>query len=209
VPIPEGISDRIAAAAMLRGLTAHMLLHRVYPVRSGTVVLVHAAAGGLGLSVTQWAKRLGATVIGTVSSREKADLALARGLDHAILYREMDFVAEVRRLTSGEGVDVAIDGVGGDTLMRTLDAVRRFGTVISVGQAGGPIPPISVEELGPRRSLSLARPSIFAYAGDLASYRPAAEALFRELAAGLVVEAAKAQSLLEAGKTTGSILLRP
>jgi NADPH:quinone reductase len=215
--LPGAIADRIAAAAMLRGLTAHMLLHRVYPVQKGTVLLVHAAAGGLGLIITQWARRLGATVIGTVGSRAKADLALSHGLDHAVLYRETDFVSEVRRLTDGAGVDAAIDGIGGGTLMRTLDAVRPFGTVISVGQAEGPIPPIAVSELGPRRSLSLARPSIFAYAGDLTSYRSAAEALFAELERGLRVEvgaefplaeAAKAQAQLEAGKTTGSILLK-
>jgi NADPH:quinone reductase len=153
-----------------------------------------------------------------VGSRAKADLALSRGLDHAVLYREADFVAEVRKLTDGAGVDAAIDGIGGDTLMRTLDAVRPFGTVMSIGQAEGPIAPIAVSELGPRRSLALARPSVFAYAGDPASYRLAADALFAELERGLKVEigaefplaeAAKAQSQLEAGKTTGSILLIP
>lgn len=216
--LPEGLDERTAATAMLRGLTAHMLLHRVYPVRAGTVLLVHAAAGGLGLIVTQWAKRLGATVIGTVGSRAKADLALRHGLDHAVLYRETDFVAEVRRLTAGTGVDLAIDGIGGDTLLRTLEVVRPFGTVASIGQAGGPIPVFSVEQLGPRRSLSLARPSILAYVADEAVYRAAARALFDQLALGLQVEigaefplaaAAQAQAQLEKGATTGSILLVP
>jgi NADPH:quinone reductase len=218
VHIPDGIADRTAAAAMMRGITAHMLLHRVYPVRAGTTVLVHSAAGGLGLILTQWAKRLGATVIGTAGSQAKADLALSRGLDHAVLYRESDFVAEVRRLTDGAGVDVAYDGVGGDTLLRTLDAVRPFGMVVSVGQASGSLPALPLTELGPRRSLSLARPSVLAYANDPVAYAAGAQAVFDELRRDLAVEigaevplieAAKAQSLLERGATTGSILLIP
>lgn len=218
VRIPDDVSDRTAAAAMLRGVTAHMLLTRVFPVAAGAVILVHAAAGGLGLILTQWAKSLGATVIGTVGSRNKADLALAAGLDHAILYREQDFVAEVRALTEGRGVDVAYDGVGGDTLVRTLDAVRPFGTVASIGQAAGALPAISLDDLGPRRSLALARPSVFAYANDPAAYGAATCALFERIAAGMTItigtelalaEAAEAQTLLERGATTGSILLRP
>ncbi len=218
VRIPGEISERTAAAAMLRGITAHMLLHRVYPVGRGTTVLVHAAAGGLGLIMTQWAKRLGATVIGTVGSPAKADLALSRGLDHAILYRSTDFVAEVRRLTDGAGVHVAYDGIGADTFMRTLDAVRLFGTVASIGQAGGPLPTFPLTELGPRRSLAVARPSVFAYSNDPATYAAATQALFDELISGLVVEigaeftlaaAAEAQTLLGQGATTGSILLQP
>jgi NADPH:quinone reductase len=218
VRIPDDIDDRRAAAAMLRGITAHMLLYRVCPVHEGMVALVHAAAGGLGLILTQWAKRLGATVIGTVGSASKADLARSHGLDHAVLYREADFVTEVRRLTDGAGVDVAYDGVGGETLTRTLDAMKPFGTVISVGQASGSLPNIQLGDLGPRRSLSLARPSILAYANDPKSYALAAGALFDELGRGLKIEigaelplidAAKAQSQLEQGATVGSILLKP
>jgi NADPH:quinone reductase len=218
VPIPEGIDDRTAAAAMLRGITAHMLLFQVAPVHSGSTVLVHAAAGGLGLILTQWAKRLGATVIGTAGSRAKADLALSHGLDHVVLYRDIDFVSEVRRLTDGKGVDVAYDGVGGETLLRTLDAMRAFGTVVSLGQASGSLPTISLTDLGPRRSLSLARPSIFAYSGIKEFYTPAMHAVFAELARGLRVQigaefpltdAGHAQSQLEKGATTGSILLIP
>ena len=218
VRIPDGIGDRIAAAAMLRGITAHMLLDRVWPVRPGMVVLVHAAAGGLGLILTQWAKRLGAMVIGTVGAPEKAELARSHGLDHAILYRNQDFVAEVRRLTNGAGVDVAYDGVGGETLTRTLDAVKAFGMVISIGQAGGSLPSIALGELGPRRSLSLARPSVFAYANDQKFYAQATAALFEQLGKGLKIkigaefplaEAADAQTQLERGATVGSILLRP
>jgi NADPH2:quinone reductase len=218
VRVPDEIDDRTAAAAMLRGITAHMLLYRVCQIRQGTAVLIHAAAGGLGLILTQWAKRLGAKVIGTVSSRNKADLALSHGLDHAILYREVDFVAEVRRLTDGAGVDVAYDGVGGDTLVRTLDATRLFGTVISIGQASGALPAIALGELGPRRSLSLARPSVFAYADHQQSYETAARELFDELRRGLKIkvgaelplsDVGDAQSRLEQGATVGSILLRP
>jgi NADPH:quinone reductase len=218
VPIPEGIDDRTAAAAMLRGITAHMLLFQVAPVHPGSTVLVHAAAGGLGLILTQWAKRLGATVIGTAGSRAKADLALNHGLDHVILYRDVDFVAEVRRLTDGRGVDVAFDGVGGETLLRTLDAMRPFGTVVSLGQASGSLPMISLTDLGPRRSLSLARPSIFAYSAIKEFYTPAMNAVFAELTRGLRVQigaefpltdAGRAQSQLEQGATTGSILLIP
>ncbi|WP_375780660.1 quinone oxidoreductase [Bradyrhizobium sp. ma5] len=218
VRIPDGIDDQTAAAAMLRGITAHMLLDRVCPVRQGMVVLVHAAAGGLGLILTQWAKRLGATVIGTVGSFDKAELARSHGLDHAILYRETDFVAEVRRLTNGTGVDIAYDGVGGETLTRTLDAMKPFGTVISVGQAGGSLPAIALGELGPRRSLSLARPSFLAYAGDPKSYARATAALFEQLGRGLKIkigaelalsDAATAHLRLEQGATVGSILLRP
>jgi NADPH2:quinone reductase len=218
VRLPDSVDDHIAAAAMLRGVTAHMLLYRVYPVRPGMVVLVHAAAGGLGLILTQWAKRLGATVIGTVGSHAKAELAVSHGLDHALLYRETDFVAEVRRLTGGAGVDVAYDGVGGETLTRTLNAMRPFGMIASVGQASGTLPQIALDELGPRRSLSFARPSFFAYANDPEFYTVAATGLFEELARGLkvkigielpLVEAAKAQAQLEMGATVGSILLRP
>jgi len=217
VRVPDSIDDRTAAAAMLRGVTAHMLLARVYPVARGTTILVHAAAGGLGLILTQWAKSLGATVIGTVGSPAKAEVAHAAGLDHAILYRDNDFVAEVRRFTGCRGVDVAYDGIGGDTLQRTLDTVRPFGMVVSLGQASGDLPHISLNELGPRRSIALARPSVFAYAGDPASYATATGALFARIEAGLavtigleldLVQAAEAHLQLERGATTGSILLR-
>jgi NADPH2:quinone reductase len=218
VRIPDGIDDRTAAAAMLRGITAHMLLNRVFPLRSGMVVLVHAAAGGLGLILTQWAKRFGATVIGTVGSEEKAELAKRHGLDHAILYRQTDFVAEVQRLTSGAGVDVAYDGIGGETLSRTLDTVKAFGTIASIGQTSGWLPAIALGELGPRRSLSIARPSSFSYTNDPKAYALATAALFEELGRGLkieigtelpLLEVAEAHSQLERGSTVGSILLRP
>lgn len=216
IRLPTNVSERTAAAAMLRGITVHMLLNHVARTKPGDVVLVHAAAGGLGLLLTQWARRLGATVIGTVGSAEKAELAQRYGLQHAILYREADFVSEVLELTDGRGVDTAFDGIGGATLLRTLDCVRRFGLVVSVGQAGGSLPIIELPDLGPRRSLALARPSVLAYAADSDLYRDAAAALFAQMALGLHVEigatfaladVAIAHAALEAGQTTGSVLL--
>jgi NADPH2:quinone reductase len=213
--LPEAISPRVAAAALLRGLTAHMLLHRVFSLQAGQHVLIHAAAGGVGLILTQWAKRLGAVTIGTVGSEEKAKLAQAHGLDHAICYRQTDFVAAVRDLTGGQGVDFAVDGIGGATLAQTVTALRPFGVVASIGQAGGTIPPVDVHSL---KCVSLARPSVLAYVSDLKTYREAAASLFGVLAGGLKIEigaefplseAAKAHMALEAGKTTGSVLLIP
>jgi NADPH2:quinone reductase len=215
--LPATVSEQDAAGIMLRGVTAHMLLHRTYPVGPGTTILVHAAAGGLGLVVTQWAKLLGATVIGTVGSAEKAEIARAAGLDHAILYRETSFVDAVKELTGGRGVDVAYDGIGASTLLETFDAMRPFGTVASVGQAGGPIPPIEVAQLGPRRSLSLSRPSVFGYMTELVAYRTAATELLSLLEQGRIkvpvgavyplADAARAHADLEGRRTTGSILL--
>lgn len=218
IRLPDGIATRVAAANMLRGLTAHMLLFRVFPVVPGTTLLVHAAAGGLGGIVVRWAKHLGATVIGTASSPAKAVAARAHGADHVIIGRDADIAREVRTLTGRQGVDYAIDGIGGDMLQKTLACVRRFGTVASIGQASGPIPPLSVEALGPVRSLSLSRPSVMAYSADPTVYPVAAEDLFTAMALGIVsdigaeyplAEAARAQADLEAGKTTGSLLLIP
>ncbi|WP_448191998.1 quinone oxidoreductase family protein [Azospirillum sp. sgz301742] len=216
--LPEGVDERTAASMLLRGITVHMLLTRVLPVGEGSTLLVHAAAGGLGLVLTQWAKRLGATVIGTVGSTEKAEVAKAHGLGHAILYREVDFAAAARELTDGKGVDFAVDGIGGDTLRRSLDAVRPFGVVASVGQAGGAIPPLDVGDLGPRRSLSLARPSVFGYLGDLATYRRAGAEVLALAAEGLragpvtalpLGEAAAAHRMLESRGSTGALVLIP
>lgn len=218
IRLPDDIAFRTAAASMLKGLTAHMLLTRTYPVAAGTTLLVHAAAGGLGSMLVRWAKHLGATVIGTAGSAAKADVARAYGADHVIVGRNADLAAEVAALTGGIGVDYTIDGIGGDMLVRSLACTRRFGTVASIGQAAGPIPPLAVEEIGPARSLSLARPSVMAYAADEATYRPAAAALFAAMCNGIVAEiggeyplgdAARAQADLEAGRTTGSLLLIP
>lgn len=218
VHLPGDIPSSLAAASMLKGLTAHMLLHRIYKVEPGTTLLVHAAAGGLGALVVRWAKHLGATVIGTVGSAAKAEKARAHGADHLIVGRDADIVGTVASLTHGQGVDFAIDGIGGEMLRKTLACTRRFGTVASIGQAAGPIPPIAVEEIGPVRSLSLARPSVMAYAADPDTYPIAAAALLQAMRSGILAEiggeycladAARAQSDLEEGRSTGSLLLVP
>lgn len=213
---PDGVSDPIAATAMARGATAQMLTARVFSVGAGTIALVHSAAGGLGALLVKWAKHRGATVIGTVSSDAKAAIAKAAGADHVIIGRDADFAREVAALTGGRGADVAYDGVGGTTLLKTFDCVRPFGVVASIGQAGGPIPPISVEELGPRRSIMLARPSVMRHMSDSASYRAAATEVIEMLRAGIAQEvgreyplreAAAAQADLAAGRTTGCLVL--
>lgn len=216
--LPPDIATRVAAASMLRGLTAHMLLTQTYPVDARSTILIHAAAGGLGALLVRWAKRLGATVIGTAGSAGKARIASGHGADHVIVGRDADLASAVAVLTAGRGVDFAIDGIGGDTLLKTLACVRPFGTVASVGQAAGPIPPLSVEQLGPRRSLSLARPSVMAYAANPDTYRVASAALLTAMRDGVVAEigadyplteAARAQADLEAGRSSGSLLLIP
>ena len=216
--LPDTVSDDVAAASLLRGITVHMLLTAVRPIRQGDTLLVHAAAGGLGLLLVQWAKRRGARVIGTVGSEDKAQLALAHGLDHAVCHRKQDFVAEVMCLTDGQGVDFAVDGIGGDTLRRTLATVRPFGMVASVGQAGGSVETIPLADLGPARSIALARPSVFRYLADPARYQEAGRAVLPMLAEGVAVpvsgrlpltEAARAHQLLESGQTTGALLLQP
>jgi NADPH:quinone reductase len=216
--LPASIAADTAAGAMLRGLTVHMLFDRVCPIAPGATVLLHAAAGGLGLLATQWAKRKGATVIGTVGSEAKAELAKSYGLDHAILYKREDFGAKVRDLTGGRGVDFAVDGIGGDTLVKTLDCVRPFGSIASVGQTSGSLPSIALSEFGPRRSLIFSRPSVFSLASDLDAYRKGGAAVFAMLQAGLKIEigsrfpladVAAAHRAMESGATVGSSLLIP
>lgn len=218
VPLPDGVPDRVAAASMLRGLTAHMLLRRIYPVRAGDILLVQAAAGGLGQIMTRWAKQLGARVIATVGSETKAAVAQEAGADHVLLHRDADMVEQVRALTGGKGVHFAYDGIGGEMLRRTLACVRPFGMAASLGQAGGPIPLLDVAELGPLRPISLSRPSVIAYANEPDTYRAAAAELLTALSTWLHVpvgaeyklsEASQAHADLEAGRTTGSVLLVP
>ena len=218
VRVPDGISDKAVGSTMLRGLTAHMLLHRVYPLQPGAFVLVHAAAGGLGQLLTRWAKRLGATVIATVGSKAKIVSAEAAGADHVLLHTATDWPEAAKHLSGGSGVHVAYDGIGGETLARTFTSVRPFGLVASLGQAAGPIPPVDVNRLGPVRCISLSRPSVVAYTNDAALYGPAAADLFAALVQGLgsnvgaeyrLRDAARAHSDLEAGRTTGSVVLLP
>lgn len=218
VKLPDSLADSAVASALLKGITAYMLLTRVYPVGDGSTVLVHSAAGGLGQSLSRWARHLGARVIGTVSSEAKAVTAHEAGAHHVIIGRDADFAREIVGLTDGRGADVAYDGVGGTTLAKTLGCVRSFGVVASIGQAAGPIPPIDVNELGPRRSISLARPSVMAYMNHVEDYHRAATAVLTALSAGILradghayplAEAAKAHADLETGRTSGALYLLP
>ncbi|WP_349643966.1 zinc-binding dehydrogenase [Bradyrhizobium sp. LTSPM299] len=172
----------------------------------------------MGTTLTRWAKHLGGVVIGTAGSSEKAEIARANGADHVIVGRNADLASEVGRVTNAKGVDFAIDGIGGDMLRKSLGCVRRFGVVASIGQAAGPIPPVSVEELGPIRSLSLARASVMAYAAEQQTYRCATQAVIAAIRQRIIpnarteyalTEVAQAQSDLESGKTTGTLLLIP
>lgn len=216
LPLPDHIGSDVAAASMLRGMTAHMLLSRVFPVVRDSRVLVHAAAGGLGGLLTQWAKALGAFVIGTVSTTEKAAIARWLGADHVIVGRASELADEVDAITDGQGADYAIDGIGGTRLRQTMASVRADGTVASIGQAAGSIPHMSVAEFSPRRTVRFARPSIMAFAADPKAYREAGEALLAMLERGIAVEhdktyplaqAAAALSDLESGDGTGAKLL--
>jgi NADPH2:quinone reductase len=215
VRVPPGVSDAHAATMLARGITVHMLQTEIFAVGPTTTALIHSAAGGMGGLLVQWAKRRGATVIATVGSPAKAPIASAHGADHVIVGRDADFPAEVRALTDGRLVDVAYDGVGGTTLAKTLACVRPFGTVASFGHAAGPIPPIPVDDLGPRRSLIFARPSVMHYISDPARYRRAATAvvdanLLPPLGRSYrLADVAQAHRDLEAGTTTGAAYLVP
>ncbi|HEX4709004.1 quinone oxidoreductase [Phenylobacterium sp.] len=218
IGIPDPVSFETAAAAMLRGLTAHMLLTRVRATAAGDWILVHAGAGGLGQMLTRWAVGLGARVIATVGGPEKQALAQAAGADHVLLHGDPDLAVKVREITGGLGVDAAYDGIGGDMLLRTLDCVRPFGLVASTGQAAGPIPNLPLEALGPRKALTLSRPSVMLYASDADRYRAGGAELMARLAEGLPVaigaryplaQARDAHEALEQGRTTGSVILIP
>lgn len=216
--LPDSISSHEAAAILIRGITAHMLLTQSFDVGVNTKVLVHAAAGGLGTILTRWAKQLGATVIGTVGSEAKAAIAKESGADHVIVGRDSDFVTEVRELTDGHGVDVAYDGIGGETLKKTVKCVGHLGTLASIGQAGGPISKSVVDELSNQKDFSFVQPSVISYVSDLDEYRSSASELFRIMNKGLkgmiggkypLAHAAQAHRILESGKSSGSLLLIP
>ncbi len=219
IKLPGGISHEQAAGVTLRGLTAHYLLRRTYRVQDGDTILVHAAAGGVGLLVCQWAKHLGATVIGTVGDAAKATLAKAHGCDHPINYREEDFVARVRDLTGGEGVPVVYDSVGKDTFAKSLDCLQPLGLLVSFGQSSGPVAPFNILELSAKGSLFLTRPTLVSYIAKREDLLAAAEDLFAVVASGAVkvkvgrsyplADAAAAHTDLEARRTTGSTILIP
>jgi NADPH2:quinone reductase len=216
IRLPDDISCEIAAASMLKGMTAYMLLTRTYAVKPGATILVHAAAGGLGAILVRWAKHLGAIVIGTVSTPEKAALARTYGADHLIVGRDADLVREVMDLTGGRGVEAGYDGIGGAMLARTIQCIKPFGIAASFGQAAGAVPPVSLDQLRPNRSL--AYPSIMAASADPIFYAEAAGALIDAFRTGIVAtigrdfplkDAAEAHAELEAGRSTGSLLLIP
>ncbi|TKB19177.1 MAG: quinone oxidoreductase [Mesorhizobium sp.] len=219
IKLPDGISDEQAAAMMLKGMTAEYLLRRTYHVKAGDTILYHAAAGGVGLILGQWAKHLGATVIGTASSADKIELAKAHGFDHVINYKEQDFVAGVAAFTGGRKCDVVYDSVGNDTFPASLDCLRPLGMFVSFGQSSGPIPPFSMSLLAQKGSLYATRPTIFVYNAKREDLVASAGALFDVVLSGAVEikinqryalkDAAKAQSDLEGRKTTGTTVLIP
>jgi NADPH2:quinone reductase len=219
VKLPDEISDEQAAGMMLKGMTARYLLRRTFKVEKGTTLLMHAAAGGVGLIICQWASHLGATVIGTAGSKEKADLAKAHGCQHVILYREEDFVARVKEITGGKLCDVVYDGVGKDTFPGSLDCLRPLGMFATFGNASGPVPPFSPSLLQQKGSLFMTRPTLIHYIATRETLVESANDLFSAVKSGAVKipvnqkyplkDAAKAHRDLESRATTGSTILIP
>ena len=217
VKLPDNISCEQAAGMMLQGMTAQMLLRSVYRVNDDDTILVHAAAGGVGLIMCQWAAALGATVIGTVSTEEKAELARANGCAHPILYTSQDFVAEVNRIMNGGKLPVVYDSVGRDTFMKSLDCLRPRGLMVSFGNASGPPDPMPPNVLAQKGSLYLTRPTLYNYIATRAELEQSAAELFDVVSSGKVKieikqrfplkDAAEAHRQLEARKTTGSTIL--
>jgi NADPH:quinone reductase len=219
LPIPDGVSATQAAAAFLQGMTAHYLVHSTYPVKQGDRVLIHAAAGGVGLLLCQMTKRLGAFVIGTVSTEEKADLARRAGADHVIRYTEQDFVAETKRLTSGQGVHVVYDSVGKTTFDGSLDVLRPRGYLVLFGQSSGAVPPVNPQILNSKGSLFLTRPTMGHYIADRAELVSRADDVLNWIKSGELdiridrtfplADAADAHRALESRQTSGKLVLIP
>jgi NADPH2:quinone reductase len=217
VKLPNGISSEQAAAAMLQGMTAQMLLRSVFPVQEGDPILIHAAAGGVGLIMCQWAAAIGANVIGTVGTEEKAELARAHGCAHPIVYSKQNFVAEVNKITAGQKLPVVYDSVGRDTFMRSLDCLKVRGLMVSFGNASGPPDPLPPNVLAQKGSLYLTRPTLFHYVATRDQLEHSAGELFHMVESGKVKievkqkfalkDAAEAHRQLEARKTTGSTIL--
>ncbi|TPM40473.1 quinone oxidoreductase [Mesorhizobium sp. B2-3-4] len=217
IRLPGSIPDDLAAAITLKGLTAQMLLRQVYKVGRGDTILIHAAAGGLGLLMTQWAKALGAVVIGTVSSDEKAAVAKAHGCDHPIVYTRENFVTRVQEITDGKKLPVVYDSVGKDTFLGSLDCLRPHGLMVVCGASSGPVPPVEVSQLAQRGSLFLTRSVVFHYTAGRADLEAAAADLFDAVATGKLrvskphsYDLAKAESAhrdLEGRRTTGATIL--
>jgi len=219
VRIPEGVSDEVAAAVMLKGMTVWMLVRRIHAVKAGETVLFHAAAGGVGLIAMQWLRALGARTLATVGSDEKGKLALASGASEVIVYTREDFAKRVRQLTNGEGVPVVYDSVGKSTFEGSLDCLSPMGLMVSYGNASGAVPPFELAQLGARGSLFLTRPTLFTYTARREDLEEGARELFSVLQSGKVridvkhrwplARAADAHRALEARQTTGSIVLVP
>ena len=219
VPIPPNIDARTAAALMLQGMTAHYLTHSTNPQKKGETALLHAAAGGVGLLLIQIAKQLGATVIGTVSTEAKAKLAKEMGADHLILYTQSDFLAEVKKLTDGRGVNVVYDSVGQTTFDKSLDCLRPRGYLVLFGQSSGPVPPFDPGKLAAKGSLFLTRPSLPHYTLERSELLQRANDVFNWTATGKLkvridktfplAEVAEAHRQLEGRKTTGKVILLP
>jgi NADPH:quinone reductase len=218
VKLPDGISEEVAAACMLKGLTASMVINRVYKPKPGDVVLIHAAASGVGLLLVQWCKHLGATVIGTVGSKAKADVIRTHGAAHAVLYREADFVAEVKKIAP-KGVHAVLDGVGKDTFEKSLDVTRPFGVLCNYGNASGHPDPLDLLLLAKKGSLLVSRPAFSTHIADPADYKRAADEMFDLIERGILKveigkryklsEAAQAHRDIEAGALAGAGILVP
>jgi len=219
VKLPEAVSDRVAATLMLKGLTVQYLLRQTYQVKAGETILLHAAAGGIGLIACQWARALGVTVIGTVGSDAKAELAKANGCTHTIVYSRENFVERVKELTGGKGVPVVYDAVGKDTFPGSLDCLSPRGLFVSFGNSSGPIPPFEILLLSQKGSLYATRPTLFTYTAKRADLMKMAEEMFALVQSGklkndarqtyALKDAAQAHRDLEARKTTGSTVLLP
>ncbi|HTY65889.1 MAG TPA: quinone oxidoreductase [Alphaproteobacteria bacterium] len=218
IKLPDGISEPQAAAVLLKGLTASMVINRVFKPGPGDTILIHAVASGVGLLLCQWAKHLGATVIGTAGSPDKARIAAAHGCDHTILYRDVDFVAAVKALT-GHGVSAVFDGVGKDTFVASLDCARPFGMLVNYGNASGHVPPIDLLLLAKKGSLSVSRPGFSHHIADPSARKTACDELFDLVARGILAvkigrryplrDAATAHRDVEARQTAGSVVLIP
>jgi len=219
VKLPDAISFEQGAAMMLQGMTAQYLLRRTYPVQAGQTILIHAAAGGVGLIACQWAKALGATVIGTVGSDAKAELARAHGCDHTIIYTRENFSQRVREITGGAGVPVVYDSIGRDTFIGSLDSLAPLGMMVSFGNASGPLAPIDSAALASRGSLFFTRPTLFSYIAKREDLEHTAQELFDVVLSGRVKiginqtyalkDVAEAHRALEERRTTGSTVLLP
>ena len=219
VPLPGDINDQTAAAMMLQGMTVEYLIRRTFEVQAGDTILIHAAAGGVGLILCQWASHLGATIIGTVGSDEKAELARAHGCDHPVIYTRENLVERVREITGGEGVPVVYDSVGKDTFDASLDCLRPRGMLVLFGAASGPPPPFDLGQLAAKGSLYITRPTLMTYTAHRQDLVASAEALFGVVRDGAVKieinqryalrDTAEAHRDLEARKTTGSTILMP